>query len=367
MKTIFKIIAGLLIGLIAYLALWPVAIKPAAWTSPPHQGFDGIYAANTKLADLERLPIGDNHGPEDAVIAIENGREIIYVTSQSGDIMRVDPQEKTANLFANTGGASLGMERDAAGNFIVADAYQGLIKVSPDGKTVKVLTDHIGDSPILYADDLDIASDGMIYFTDASTRFGAQASGSTMAGSLLELMEHGKSGRVLSYNPATQKTALIKDGLSFANGLAMCPDDACILVNETGEYAVRRIWLTGERAGQMDTIVDNLPGFPDNINRGAMVDGRQSYWLGLASPRNAIIDKWSEKPALRKMAQRLPAALRPKATYYGVVIQIDEDGTILQTLQDPSGAYPVTTGLIEGAEHYYITSLESHDLGRMKK
>jgi sugar lactone lactonase YvrE len=229
------------------------------------------------------------------------------------------------------------------------------------------LTNAIGDSPVLYADDLDIAKDGMIYFTDASTRFGAQASGGTMAGSLLELMEHGKSGRVLSYNPASGKTALIKDGLSFANGLAMCPDDACILVNETGEYAVRRIWLTGERAGQMDSLVENLPGFPDNINRGAVVDGKQTYWLGLASPRNAIIDKWSQKPALRKLAQRLPAALRPKAVFYGAVIQIDEDGKILQTLQDPSGAYPVTTGLIEGAEYYYVTSLESHDLGRMPK
>jgi len=96
-----------------------------------------------------------------------------------------------------------------------------------------------------------------------------------------------------------------------------------------------------------------------------VVDGRQTYWLGLASPRNEALDKAAGTPFLRALSFRLPEAMQLKAALYGVVIQIDEDGNILQTLQDPSGAFPVTTGAIEGAEHLYITSLVTKTLGRM--
>ncbi len=44
--------------------------------------------------------------------------------------------------------------------------------------TVRLLADKASDgSPILYADDLDVAFDGTVYFSDASTRFSAKAIG----------------------------------------------------------------------------------------------------------------------------------------------------------------------------------------------
>jgi len=58
------------------------------------------------------------------------------------------------------------MEMDAAGNLIIADAYRGLLSVTPDG-SVTVLTDEMDGTLILYADDLDIAAGGVIYFSDA--------------------------------------------------------------------------------------------------------------------------------------------------------------------------------------------------------
>ena len=41
--------------------------------------------------------------------------------------------------------------------------------------SVETLTDSVDGTPILYADDLDIADDGIIYFSDASTKFGAHS------------------------------------------------------------------------------------------------------------------------------------------------------------------------------------------------
>ncbi|MFT7289069.1 MAG: sugar lactone lactonase YvrE [Halieaceae bacterium] len=366
MKTMLRLFGLSLVLMIAYLAFWPVAITPQKWAPLVDQGFTGEYAANSRLANLDRLSIGDYHGPEDVVIVREGGREIIYTTSQDGVIIRVDTEANSSAVFAKTGGRPLGMERDLNGNFIVADAFRGLLSITPDGKQVTVLTDSFEGQAIAYADDLDIAENGVIYFSDASTKFGAQEAGSTLAASLLEISEHAKTGRILSFNPASAKTELVAGNYSFANGVAMCPDSMCILVNETGEYSIDRIYVDGPRKGEVETLLENLPGFPDNINRGSVVDGKQTYWVGLASPRSKPLDDTAQIPFLRSLSLRLPEALQISPTAYGFVMQINEDGQILQTLQDPDGAYALTTGAIEGQDWLYITSLGSHDLGRVR-
>ena len=231
---------------------------------------------------------------------------------------------------------------------------------------MRVLTDSVDGEPIPYADDLDIAPDGVIYFSDASTKFGAEASGSTLAGGVLEILEHGRTGRVLAYDPHTHETRLVADGFSFANGVAMTSDGQSILLNETGEYRVLRLYVSGPRAGETAVVFENLPGFPDNINRGpALDDGTPTYFLGLAGPRLPAVDNLSGNPFLRKIVSRLPEALKPKPLPYGFVMQFTEDGEVLRTWQDPAGAYPVTTGAVAPGDGYlYVTSLEAEALGR---
>ncbi len=48
---------------------------------------------------------------------------------------------------------------------------------------------------------------------------------------------------------------------------------------------------------------------------------------------------------------------------YGHVFAIDEDGRVTEDLQDPSGAYPETTGVTETADRLYIQSLHAHAIG----
>ena len=350
----------MLIG-IGYLTLWPVPINPVAWDAPKNAGYTGDFDPNMKLASLKTLAIGEHHGPEDVAGRIEDDRMIIYTSTQSGDIIRIDPHTNEHSIFANTGGVALGLQFSGNGDLIVADAHKGLLSIDTSG-TVTVLTDKTDEgSPILYADELAIAADGKIYFSDASTKFGAKQAGSTLSGSLLELMEHGSTGRVLVYNPQDGSTKTVADNMSFPNGVAMCPDDACILIAETGTYSIKRLWLTGLKSGTMDTVIENLPGFPDNINKGQ--DGR--YWIGLTSPRSEALDNYSAKPFIRKLVQRLPAALRPKPVNYGFVFAVDMNGKVLAQYQDPSGAYPLTTGATEPGDGWlYIGSLGAVELGR---
>ena len=362
LKLGLKWIGALFLLILLYLFFWPVAIDPVKWHAPEDAGYVGSFARNNQLSNLELLEIGIIHGPEDvaAQTTLEGLR--LWVSSQEGKIVELTPSLNAVYQRADTGGVPLGIEFDAMGNLIIADAHKGLLSMSPDG-SLTTLTNSVDDTPILYADDLDISPDGVIYFSDASTKFGAEAAGSTLKGSQLELLEHGRTGRVLAYDPQTRATSVIASELSFPNGVAMGPEGVSILVVETGEYRIHRIWISGPRKGQSDIIIDNLPGFPDNINRGP----NGTYLIGLVSKRVAFLDDMSAKPALRKLALRLPEWVQPKPQNYGFVFQMDVTGTIVNTWQDPSGAYPLTTGAIITDDGYlYVSSLGAKKLGRKK-
>lgn len=353
---------GLIISItvIGYLLLWPVAISPVKWQAPVDRGYVGDFAENRRLAAAEIRHTDRVIGIED--IAIDTAGRL-YFANHNGEIMRLTDWSGTAEVFANTGGRPLGMEFAGNGVLIIADAYQGLLSVDPQG-VVQVLTNSVDGQPIAYADDLDIAADGRIYFSDASSKFGAAAYGGSYAASLLDIMEHGGHGRLLRYDPHSGRTEVLLSGLEFANGVAISADQQSVLVVETGLYRVLRVFVEGPRTGVVEVVIDNLPGFPDNINRGLEAD---QYWVGLVSPRAPALDALAPYPWLRQVVQRLPSFMRPQATNYGHVIKINGTGEVLENLQDPAGAYPQTTGVLETAEYWYISSLAAPGVARLPR
>ena len=359
LKRIFLTIVVIICLIILYFIAWPVQIAPVAWEAPPNPGYTGPFAVNDRLKSIETFQIAGNHGPEDIALDAQ-GR--IYAATHEGNIVRLDSDGSNAENWVNTKGRPLGIDFDSKGNLIVADAYRGLLSVSQDGKISELST--VADGiPIRYADDVDIAADGKIYFSDASTKFGAKESGGTYEGSLLDLMEHGGHGRLLVYDPATGDTKTLLDGLTFANGVAISHDQEYVLVNETGGYRVIRYWISGPKMGQSDVFIHSLPSFPDNISTGH--NGR--YWVAFVSPRNQLMDDLSSKPFVRKVIQRMPAFLRPQAIAYGHIIAIDETGLVVEDLQDTDGGYPINSSVIETKDYLYIGSLVAPVLGRLDK
>lgn len=71
-----------------------------------------------------------------------------------------------------TCGRPLGLRFDkGSGNLYIADAYYGLMVVGSDGGLAKPLATEINGKPILFANDLDIHSNGSIFFTDTSMKY----------------------------------------------------------------------------------------------------------------------------------------------------------------------------------------------------
>lgn len=373
-----KIILLCLALLLAYLTLWPTDVKPVAWQAPKDRGYVDGFAPNRLLSDIKRIDISPHQGPEDFAID-KAGR--IYTGTENGSILRLSSghsaqspvqslhlstsqsanqstnQSKVEN-WLNTGGRPLGMAFDQQDNLIVADAHLGLLSINPQGKQ-QILTNDYNGSPLGFVDDVDIAPDGRIFFSDASSKFSPGGKFNVMQASLLDIMEHGGHGRVLVYHPAEKSTQLLAEGLNFANGIAVSFDHQWLLVNETAAYRVLKIGIADHNFGKVDILTDNLPGFPDNISRGK--EGR--YWLGFVAPRDALLDNMSHLPLLRKIVQRLPTFLHPKPQRYGHVIAINDQGVLLHSLQDATGGYASTTGATQADGYLYLSSVGETAIG----
>ncbi|GAB3540582.1 SMP-30/gluconolactonase/LRE family protein [Noviherbaspirillum agri] len=366
----------------AYLSFAPVPIEPVSWSAPKDAGYVASHEVNTRLANLKRIDIGTEIGPEHIVIGPDGA---LYAAVDGGRILRMHADGSSPQVWAQTGGRVLGFDFDRHGNMIAADAIRGLLLISASGaaageRKITVLADEVQmngvDDPIRYADGVVVAKDGRIFFTDASRRFAPAEWGGTFNASVLDIMEHSATGRVLVHDPADGSTQVVADGLSFANGIALSADERWIFVAETGEYRIWKIAISARGLdaktiaqnrskghAQASLVVENIPGYPDNLMRG--MDGR--IWVGLAKPRSVFADKLADSPALRKAALRLPKSLWPVPPAYGHVFAIDENGKVIVSLQDPSGQYPETTGVTETADRLYIQSLHAKAIGWMPK
>jgi sugar lactone lactonase YvrE len=253
-----------------------------------------------------------------------------------------------------TGGRPLGLTLTPSGALVIADARRGLLQL--DGKELRVLATEADGVPFGFTDDVDVAGDGKVYFSDASHKFG-------YGRHMIDILEHGPNGRLLEYDPATGKARTLLGGLSFANGVALGPDDAYLLVNETSKYRVLRYWLKGDKAGTHEVFIDNLPGFPDNIT----FNGRDRFWLAIFAPRDALLDSLLPgNQYLRTVIAKLPKFLQPRPKMHSFALGLDLDGKVSANLQYAGDdAYAPITSVREHGGYLYFGSLTYPAIGRM--
>ncbi|CAI5523551.1 unnamed protein product [Closterium sp. Naga37s-1] len=172
-------------------------------------------------------------------------------------------------------GRPLGLRFHAVtGELFFADAYFGVFKVGRQGGLAQPVVTRVDGRPLLFANDLDIAAsdeNGTLYFTDTSTRFYRRAYYVSIVegrtdGRLVQvdlpripslsfpclhlslsssphltcprdyyvsIVEGRADGRLLQVDLATGRVAVLVDGLSFANGVALSRDQSFLVFCET--------------------------------------------------------------------------------------------------------------------------------------
>lgn len=347
----------LILLLIVFLLLGSFLLSPSpidshGWQPPSPPAMNGPLSPNERLRLSDILAKGQLGHPEDTAMDAQ-GR--LYTGTSDGWILRLDPDNgDEPERWVDTGGRPMGLVFDQNGRLIVADAERGLLAVSRAGN-VHRLTREAEGLPFRLTDGVDVAADGMIYFTDASSRH-------SLEDRQLDMLAMRPNGRLLSYNPDTGRTRVLLRNLYFANGVVVSQDGNYLLVSETPRYRLLRFWLTGPEKGRAEVFADNLPGFPGNLD----ADRKGRYWIALPSLRRPSLDFLHQQPWLKDVVARLPETLRPGPGRYGLVLALDGDGRMITSLQDTQGDYlwGLTSARVHDGELFF-GSLYSQRLGRL--
>ena len=286
-------------------------------------------------------------GAEDVVVGTRGPDEgAVFTGTDDGAIWRVSHDGRKVDRVADTGGRPLGLEIDLDGRLLVCDAHRGLLRADTRTGAIEAVVDSVAGVRMVFCNNAAIASDGTVWFSDSSTRYGVENWKADFA-------ENTRTGRLLRRDPDGTIT-IVLDGLAFANGVALAGDESYVAVAESGARTVVRHWLTGPKAGTRDLLAADLPGYPDNISRGS--DGL--IWVTIASPRDPLVERIQRGPLLlRKAVTRIPERLQPAPKNTVRVQALGDDGRVVHDVDVTTSSYHMVTGVREHDGRVWLGSL----------
>jgi sugar lactone lactonase YvrE len=310
-------------------------LDPVRWTPPPIRPLP----PPNLIGPLEIIPLPGN-APEDVVIDADGA---LWTGLDDGRIIRVQPSSQP-EVIANTGGRPLGLEIDRHGRLLICDSHRGLLRLDPRSGQIETLVSDVAGRPLMFCSNVVESSDGTIYFTESTSRFHYEH----YKAAVLEARGNGSLFRRSSDGTVTT----LATGLHFANGVTLTADESAVIVAETTGRRVSRYPLTSTGVGQPEPLVENLPGYPDNISRAP--DG--NIWVAMFSPPNALSEWLAPRaPTLRRLLWKAPLHWLPNPAREVWAISIDAtDGRVLNQLRTVDTRFAMATGLVENAGKLWL-------------
>lgn len=311
------------------------------------------FPPNSHLQKVMKLGEGLLKDPEDVCV---DKKGILYTATRDGWIKRLHRNGSLENWKMINGETLLGVTITAAGDLIVCDSEEGLLKVMEDAG-VTVLASHFNGTKIRFADDVIEASDGSLYFSVASTKYG-------LHNWYLDLLEAKPHGQLLKYDPSSNQTSLLLDNLGFANGVALSANQDYLVICETWKFRCLKYWLKEETKGKTEIFIDNLPGGPDNINLAP--DG--SFWIALLQITPSRLEFVHTSRAAKHLLATFPKLFKLVNGIYtrAMVANVGNDGKIIKVFEDPNGkVMSFVTSALEFEDHLYLGSLNSDFIGKL--
>ncbi|XP_024391436.1 protein STRICTOSIDINE SYNTHASE-LIKE 4 isoform X2 [Physcomitrium patens] len=321
----------------------------------PFPKAEGVYAPNTLLQSVEKLGTGKLLQPED--IIVDPSGKFLYVSTSDGWIKKLYLADGSVEDWKHVGGRPLGLAVGNDGEVLVCEPSTGLLKVTDEG--VEVLVTEVEGTKLNFVDAVAVAKDGLIYFTDASTKY-------PLDDFVLDNLESRPHGRLLVYNPEDKTSRILRKDLYMANGITLSKDDEYLVFAETVAARISKYYLKGNKKGSIEIINENLPGFPDNVHYDSE---RELLYIGIVGQRDAALDVFLKTPWLKKFVA-LYESVRgavDNSNKMGRVLVIDNNGTPVKSYQDPTGkVVGFTTGGVEVDGYVYVGGLRDDYVGRVK-
>lgn len=327
------------------------------------------------------------YGPE-TIIFHDDGS--MYCFSKYGKLLKLEnlqPSDNDPNKLlvdakeiVQSVGAPLGGKFAPDSNILYfADAILGLCRIDVSSAhpiieivATKVKLPNGTYSRLLYVDDVTVATDGMVYFSDASdipSERDPDLSYDVLYAYKLDFLRNKPSGRILSYNPITAEVNVLADGIHFANGVTLSKDESVLYVSETSKFRLLKYHLHGKNKGKLEVALDTLVGHTDGCD--CSKDSGKCY-IAIPSSVTNLTKKIFLLPStleafLRTLFLMIPKSLAPPTEPYTAFIEFEiENGkeVISRVVQDPEGVDIKTiTGVTENKGRLYLGSLHNNFIG----
>jgi sugar lactone lactonase YvrE len=273
--------------------------------------FDGALKPNQLLEKAET--IGQFEAPED----LATDGNALYIADGTA-ILRLDAAAATTEVRR--------FDRPVTALCCLPG---GGIAVALEGREVRVFTTpSAADAAMTFADPsmnainaLASGAGGTLIVTDGST---TRPTGQWVH----DLMERGRTGRVLVLDIASGRVRTIASGLHYAFGACAAGD--AIFVSESWQHRVIAIAPDGSRRA----VLDNLPVYPSRLAPAAS----GGFWLTAFTARTQLVEFVLRENAYRR---RMMAEIDPE---YWIAPKLKSGQSFLEPMQ---GAHIKTMGVVK--------------------
>eukprot|EP00210_Caulerpa_lentillifera_P002830 g2704.t1 len=325
-----------------------IELEPISATPTP---LEGVFKPNEVLRNAPNLFKNTISEPETIIFDQDGGMFLfavngIYRSAPTANGGFSDP----VRFIEIKNGRPLSGAFDSEWNIYFCDGFG---KLNVTDRSYEFL---IGSDELCFCDDVVIATNGDVFFTDA-TNFKPADLNSLRESFLATLANGGAYGRILKYTPVTGETQVLVPNVTFANGIELAHDESYLLYSDASICTIKRYWLKGPKRGRIETFLQQpLPGYSDGISKGT----DSTYWLAILAPVNKNQLFLLSSRLTRWILYRIPPSITEElAPRHGAIAQVDENGKVLRSFHDTSGRFGRVTSVTERSGKLYIGSFNN--------
>lgn len=273
--------------------LGALLVRPACAASAivsENGGLDGVVASDARVET--RFEGGRwCEGP----VWVPRLASLVFSDVRANRMMRL-PSEGRAVTFRDPSANANGNAIDAQGRLITCEhLHRRVVRQEPDGR-VTVMADRFAGKPLNSPNDLVVARDGAIWFTDPTWGIENPEEGRPS--------EPEQKGRFVFRLDSSGRLDVVSDSFEQPNGLAFSPDERVLYVSESsgagtpeGKREIRAFDVAGGRLSRERVFAMLQSGAPDGLkcdeagrvyagtDGGARIWGPDGTYLGrIATP-----------------------------------------------------------------------------------
>ncbi len=262
------------------------------YPDPRVEAIDKAFKYKIGNAAIERIATGFRwaEGP----VYFRDGGYLLWSDIPNNRIMRWLEADGHVSVYRTPSNYSNGNTRDREGRLITCEHdARRVTRTEPDG-TITVLMDTFNGKKLNAPNDVVVASDGAIWFTDPGYGIFGNYEGHKAD---VEL-----PANVYRFDPKTGQATVVADTFDKPNGIAFSPDEKRLYIIDSGithggRSNMRVFDVSGDKLSNDKVFAEDFaPGFTD----GVRIDADGNVWcsMGWADPKEDGVRCYSPSGSL---------------------------------------------------------------------